>query len=334
MPSIHRIAAALLLAAAACDSPADPPLGDPTFRMAFGSCRDEDLPQPIWTAVRATAPDVWLWLGDNIYGDTQDQALLRQKYALGKSHPEYTALRAEATVIGTWDDHDYGRNNAGAEFPARAASQQALLDFLDVPASSARRTRAGVYESYVMGTPGRQVKVILLDTRYHRALVGSNGTMLGEEQWAWLEAELRGSRAQVTLIGSSTQVVSEEHTREKWANFPAERERLFRLIADTGVRGVVFLSGDRHFAEISRLDDNPAGYPLYDVTSSGMTHSTLQAVPEPNRHRVGPGNVGVHNFTLLEIDWTARPVTLRFTVRDVENTVRMEHVIPLTELQP
>ena len=299
-------------------------------RIAFGSCSDEDRPQPLWQHVVADDPDVWVWLGDNIYGDTTDMAVMRQKYARQKSHPSYQALLGTAAVIGTWDDHDYGLNDGGKEFRARRESQQAMLDFFDVPAASPRRARAGVYESYVYGTPGRQVKVILLDTRYHRDPIGSGGDVLGAEQWAWVEHELRNSRAQVHLIGSSIQVVPQDHRFEKWANFPAARERLFRLIGETRAPGVVFITGDRHIAEISRLEGSAAGYPMYDITASGLTHTWREDRPEENRHRVGEKVVAL-NYGVLDIDWRAR--TLRFTTRDDQHRTRLEQVIPLAELQ-
>lgn len=330
------VLASSLLALAACAGPSagTAPRADanaPVTRIAFGSCSRETLPQPLWRQVAAARPDVWVWLGDNIYGDTSDMAVMRAKYARQKGHPDYQTLLARTRVIGTWDDHDYGLNDGGKEFTARAASQQALLDFLDEPADSPRRLRAGVYESYTYGPAGRQVKVILLDTRYHRDAPGPDGDVLGEEQWAWLERELRGSRAQVHLIGSGIQVVAEDHRFEKWANFPAARARLFRLVGETRAPGVVFLSGDRHIAEVSRVSGTAAGYPLYDVTSSGLTHTWRERWEEVNRHRVGE-NVIALNYGLLHVDWDAR--ALRFEVRDTTNAVRLARTIPLAELEP
>jgi alkaline phosphatase D len=337
MTIIHRFLALAVLALAACAEPrAALPSRDATSsaqvsRIAFGSCSRQDLAQPLWQHVVADDPDVWVWLGDNIYGDTSDMAVMREKYARQKSHPGYQALLGTASVIGTWDDHDYGLNDGGKEFRARRESQQALLDFLDVPADSPRRAREGVYESHTYGSPGRQVKVILLDTRYHRDPIGSGGTVLGEEQWAWLERELRNSTAQVHLVASSIQVVPEEHRFEKWANFPAERERLFQLIGETRAPGVVFISGDRHIAEISKLEGSAAGYPMYDITASGLTHTWRQHQSEANRHRVGEMLVAL-NYGVLDIDWRAR--TLRFTIIDDKHEARLEQLIPLSHLQP
>lgn len=334
------LAAALLLAACAAppSSTTAPASSAPLSRIAFGSCSDEMRPQPIWAPIVNQRPGLWIWLGDNVYADTADPVAMRQAFDAGKMNPGYQALRAITPVVGTWDDHDYGLNDGGKEWRAKTLAQRALLDFLDEPADSPRRRREGVYESYTYGPPGRQVKVILLDTRYHRDRysrteypVNPTGDILGEAQWAWLERELRGSTAQVHLIGSSIQVVPEDHAFEKWASFPTARDRLFRLIGETRAPGVVFISGDRHIAEISRMEGTAAGYPLYDVTSSGMTHTWRQDQPEVNRHRVGDKLIAL-NFGVLDIDWTTR--TLHFRILDDREQVRLEHRIPLAELQP
>lgn len=348
-PHHRNIASLSLLLAAACGSPppaespapaaapappaavaADP--GEPLERIAFGSCSDEDVAQPLWAPILENDPQLWVWLGDNIYADTEDMGVMWAKYEMQLADPGYSALRARVPIVGTWDDHDYGANNGGKEYPRRAESQQLLLDFLGVPDDSPRRQREGVYSAETYGPEGKRVKVILLDVRYHRDPRGSGGTMLGEEQWRWLERELRDSDAAIHVIGSGIQVLPVDHRYEKWENFPAERERLLTLIAETGAPGVVLLSGDRHIAEIMRIEDARIGYPVYEVTASGMTHSWEDA-DEPNRYRLGELMTEL-NFGMLEIDWDAAPAVLRLQVRDRDNEVRLEEVVALSEITP
>jgi alkaline phosphatase D len=166
-------------------------------------------------------------------------------------------------VLATWDDHDYGANDAGAEYPKKRESQQVFLDFFGVPKDHPRRKQEGVYNAHVFGPPGKRVQVILLDGRYFRSPLkkgyqpgepgeGRRGkyspntdpdaTMLGEAQWRWLAEQLKVP-AEVRLIGSGIQVVADEHGSETWGNFPNERRRLFRLIRDSKASGVVLLSG-------------------------------------------------------------------------------------------
>lgn len=311
--------------------------------IAFGSCNRTDAPQPLWTPIRAHDPDLWIWLGDIVYADTEDMDAMADKYAAQQAHEGYRQLASTTPVVGTWDDHDYGANDAGKEYAKRDSSQQLLLDFLGVPEDDPRREREGVYAAHTYGPEGRRVKVILLDTRYHRDSLATDpdpnrryrprpdGDVLGEAQWAWLENELKSSDAQVHLIGSSIQVIPEEHGWEKWANLPQARERLFELLRETQVPGVVLLSGDRHLAELSRRDDVLA-YPLYDLTASGLTHSYEEA-DEPNRYRVGPLYGGL-NYGLVEIDWDATPVTISLQVRDADDKAVIEEKVALDELQP
>lgn len=304
----------------------------PLQRITFGSCSDEDVEQPLWAPILDAGPDLWVWLGDNIYADTEDMSLMAAKYRMQLAVPGYASLLARVPVIGTWDDHDYGANNAGKEYPRREASQQLFLDFMGLPAGDPRRAREGVYSSHTYGPPGQRVMIILLDVRYHRDPRGTDGELLGDEQWRWLEAELRGSDARIHLIGSGIQVLPVDHPYEKWENFPSERERLFDLIAETGAPGVILLSGDRHIAEIMRIDDDRVGYPIYEVTASGMTHSWEDA-SEPNRYRLGELMTEL-NFGMVELDWKATPATVALQIRDRGNRVRLEEVVTMAEISP
>jgi len=122
-------------------------------KIAFGSCLKQDQAQPIWKGILSVEPELWIWLGDNIYGDTADAAVLSIKYAELKANPDYEELRKKARVVGTWDDHDYGKNNAGKEFEGKASSQKALLDFLDTPLESLVRERWPRGEDYSSRLP-------------------------------------------------------------------------------------------------------------------------------------------------------------------------------------
>jgi alkaline phosphatase D len=282
--------------------------------IALGSCNREDRPQDIWAHILEQEPQLWIWLGDNIYGDSDDMTVMKQKYLKQKYAPEYVAFRQKMPIIGTWDDHDFGANNAGKEYPKRDESQALMLDFLDVPQDAPVRRQKGAYQSFTFGPSGKKVKIILLDSRYHRDepilnpegkgyLPNETGTILGEAQWEWLEKELANSDAQIHLIGNGIQVIPQDHNYEKWFNFPKERERLFELLKAYQVAHPILLSGDRHIAEISRLDYTGYATPIYEMTTSGMTHSYEAVGDEPNRHRVSD-IIGKKNFGIIRIDWS------------------------------
>ena len=316
----------------------------PVTRIAFGSCNREYKPQLLWKPILACRPEVWIWLGDIVYGREDDLPDLARRYQAAKAQPDYQALRSRARIIGMWDDNDFGVSNGGAENPNKRQSQELLLNFLDEPSDSPRRTQAGVYAAYTFGPPGRQVKVILLDGRYFReepphlwdwirGAPASASDILGAQQWEWLEQQLATSTADINLIGSGTQVIATEQPYEKWAEFPKARARLFNLIAKTQPRNVIFLSGDRHLGEISRAIDPRIPSPLYDITSSGMTHHAESHWfhdfrAEPNRFRLGENYVAL-NFGLLEIDWNASPPVVTAQIRGVDNVLSRAEKITL-----
>lgn len=287
-------------------------------RIAFGSCNRVELPQPLWNPIMAHKPDLWIWLGDNIYGDTTNMDVLKYKYDLQKQKPDYQRLWASVPVIGIWDDHDYGKNDGDATFPYKKESQQRMLEFLNEPASSPRWKQEGAYVSYVFGTGHTQVKIILLDGRYFREPLqriqgvyqpNETGNLLGEAQWQWLQKELTDSPAALHLIACGVQFIPEEHRFEKWANFPKARRRFFDLLVQTKPKGVILLSGDRHVGEMSRYQPEGMPYPIYEITSSGLTHAYTGTDPEPNRFRVG-NLVRQLNFGIMEVDWERKQVKL------------------------
>ena len=288
----------------------------PLTTIAFGSCSRQSLPQPLWDDIVAQKPDLWIWLGDNIYGDSENMDTLRVKYNVQKSNPVYQQLRQSTPIIGVWDDHDYGVNDGGKEYPKRKESQQVMLDFLDEPANSLLRKQEGAYSMHEYGPKGQRVKVILLDARYFRDplkkenkqnVPDPSGDILGEAQWKWLEQQLTKSDADIHIIGSGIQILPEEHVYEKWANFPTARQRLLDLIGKTKPKGAMLISGDRHMAELSKVVIPGLGYDLYDITSSGLTHVSAPH-EEPNRYRVGP-IVSKLNYSLITFNWNNKPLT-------------------------
>jgi alkaline phosphatase D len=287
--------------------------------IAFGSCNRQDAPQPLWKSVLADRPDLWIWMGDNIYGDSPVMDTLKAKYNRQKAQPDYRELTSRTPVVGIWDDHDYGINDGGKNFVQKKESRDILFDFLDVSAQAPERAREGAYSSHTFGEGDHLVKVILLDARYFRDTlerinrvyqINESGQILGEEQWKWLEAELRSSPAKINLIISGIQMLPTAHAYEKWANFPSEREKLLNLIAESGAKTPILLSGDRHIAEIMKLSDSRFPKGLYEVTSSGLTHTWSGVAQETNSFRVSD-LIAKLNYGLATINWEKKEVTIQ-----------------------
>ncbi|NVJ69961.1 MAG: alkaline phosphatase family protein [Alphaproteobacteria bacterium] len=322
-------------------------------RILFGSCAHQDKDQPIWAPINQLNPDLFIMLGDNIYGDTRDMAVLADKYHRLGAKEGFRQLRATTPVIATWDDHDYGENDAGFEYPMKEQSKELFLDFWGDDHGARRRADDGIYTSYEFGPEHERVQVIMLDLRWNRTplmhvdadeakrrdqmalgpylpVMDEGATMLGDKQWAWLEGELK-KPARVRIIGSSLQFVSTFPGWEAWSLFPNERQRMIDLIGRTKAEGVLFISGDTHWAEISRQSDH-SPYPLYDFTSSGLTQTWHNI--SPNAYRL-PGCMYTKvNFGVIEIDWDVPDPMIVLQARNELGMSVFEKTLLLSHLSP
>lgn len=307
----------------------------PLSKITLGSCSKESLPElQMWDEINAEESDLWIWLGDIIYGDSDHIDTLRTKYERQKSHPGYQQLIAETPVIGIWDDHDYGVNDGDRTYPHKRASRDLLFEFLDYPEDHPDREHEGAYQSYTYGPDGQQVRIILLDGRYFRDPLGHanrdagqryyqdpEGQLLGEAQWKWFEDQIKNSPAEVNIVVCGIQFISAEHPYEKWSNFPMERERLFKLLRASRPEGLVLVSGDRHIGEFSMMlveED----YPVYEMTTSGLSHTWDKEYEEENPYRIE--RVISRNYGVIEIDWTNEDPQVNLQLKGPEGVTLSE----------
>lgn len=307
------------------------------LNIAFGSCDNQKIKNELWPFINQNNPSVWIWGGDNVYSDTEDMTVLENNYKIQKQDPEYLSFIKNKIVLGTWDDHDYGANDAGVEYPFKIESQQLLLNFLDTPTNAIQHTRDGVYNSKIIQFNKNKVKVIVLDSRFFRTALTKaedtkkrfqpnaygEGTMLGTEQWKWFENELNTSDAQFNVIVSSVQFLSNKHGFEAWANFPHEIEKLEKMIVSSKARGTFIISGDRHIATFSSKNVDDLAYPLVDFTSSGLTHTYTSFSGEENPFIKGEVVKDI-NFGLLQFDFKNNKVVMQ--IRGKENKLLQEYV--------
>ena len=219
------------------------------------------------------------------------------------------------------------------------------MDFWKVPADSDRRKHEGIYGVEWLETQGHRVQLILLDTRtfrddlIHRSPEDTlfkndyvpnenpDSTMLGEAQWAWLETQLR-AEADVRIIASSNQFSHTYNGWESWTNVPHERQKMIDLIKKTQANGVLFISGDVHWGEISKLEVE-GGYPIYDVTSSGITETW--DVIEPNANRIGQA-IPQNNIGLIEISTAGDSTAIELSIYDATEKPVVQHQVKLEEI--
>lgn len=303
------------------------------FVIAFGSCNKQSKTNVLWQEIAKNKPNLWIWGGDNIYADTEDMEKLKQNYEELKNQNGYIQTTKNIPVMATWDDHDYGFNDAGNEYLMKKESQKLFLDFFEVPKNDPRRNREGIYHSQIFSTKKGSIKVIVLDTRYFRTSLTrtknkrfqpntfGEGTILGQKQWNWLETELKKSNVDFTIIVSSIQFLSSEHGFETWENFPHEVEKMKNLILKSSATNVLFLSGDRHISEFSSTTFNGLKYPIIDFTSSGLTHSYSSYSSEPNKYRI-KNVVNEISFGILHFDFNNKSIKMQ--MRGKQNTLQQE----------
>ena len=197
----------------------------------------------------------------------------------------------------------------------------------------------GIYDCVTIGPIGKRVQFILLDTRYFRTPLkrakirkagngpyepnfSINAGILGVDQWRWLEEQLQVP-ADIRIIASSIQVLSPNHGWETWGNFPEERKRLIRLLGKAEGESII-ISGDRHSAEISELNERQLS-PLLDITSSAMNQKQ-HPNEEQNVYRIG-NKYFRENFGTIEIDWERKKPVVFVNIKGLDGENKIQHKI-------
>ncbi|MBK6517378.1 MAG: alkaline phosphatase family protein [Polyangiaceae bacterium] len=267
--------------------------------FGFGTCsRNDD--QPIFGEIGALEPDLFVFGGDNHYGNTADLESLWWNYRWALDRPERGALLSKTPTLATWDDHDFVGNNTNGTSPGK---DTALLAFSQYWGNLSYGTAStpGVFSRVSYG----DVDFFLLDSRYHRSPDGTaNGSILGPGQTDWLKAELLASTATFKLLVSGT--IWSNTGDESWLDFPAARADVFDFIRDNDVGGVVLLSGDVHRSSLRRIRREAAGgYDLPEIISSPLanTNSACSDNTEPDAQQLSCFDAGRY-FALFDLDTT------------------------------
>ncbi|MGI9526450.1 MAG: alkaline phosphatase D family protein [Weeksellaceae bacterium] len=316
-----------------------------SFKIAFGSCAEEDKPQPLLDVATNLQPNLFIYLGDNIYGDTYSMDTLEKKYEMLANKPEFKRLKATTPILATWDDHDFGWNDAGRHYPHKKDSKEIFMDFWEVPQDSERRKHEGIYGVEHVDFEGFNIQIIILDTRTfrddltlndksdpaykndYRPNISTDSTFLGATQWSWLDSVLKED-ADLRIVVSSNQFSHEYNGWESWTNVPHEQQRFINLIAKNKADGIIFLSGDVHWGELSKRNTTNT-YPLYDATSSGITETWPHT--EPNKYRIGDV-IPQNNIGLLEIFPKKKDAEIVISLYDITNKPVVQHKIKKSEI--
>ena len=298
------------------------------YIIGFGSCLDQDAPQPIWDSIKKESINSFIFLGDNVYGDIPSGDLKNMQSAYNKQKMMIPDWLNNIEIEAVWDDHDYGINDGGGSYKNKFESEKIFLDFWNIPPADDRYKRDGTYFNKLINVEGLRVHLVALDTRFFRSdliklkgsypLFGINktkeATILGNEQWMWLEKTLK-IKADVVILISSIQVLPTEHGYEKWSLFPNEMKRLIANIKNINARTII-ISGDRHKAAI--YNDNN----LFEVTSSSMNRpikaNVIMRADETDALMVGKV-FNKENYGLLVID--SKLKTLQMSIKNIDGNV-------------
>ncbi len=310
--------------------------------VAFGSCADQDAPQPLWPVIASNSPDLFLFMGDNVYSSRPEKKPVSQQYSKLAHLKDFKNFREKVPIMVTWDDGDYGQIDGGADFEGKEANRKEFIKFWPYVKDSLGFNQGGVYHAKIIGGAKKKqpsLQVIMLDTRYFRSPLKPNpdtsnplkkyipndapdATILGQQQWTWLEEQLQRP-ADIRFIVSSIQFIAEEHGFEKWANFPKEKEKFLNLLKRTQAKNVFMMSGDRHLGIISKQEVKGYG-PLWEITSSSINKSTTLNETDPTYHGVP---ITTENFGLALIQWKKKKIT--FQLKNIKNEVLNSIDVPL-----
>jgi alkaline phosphatase D len=304
----------------------------PDFSFAIGSCyyandiKDDRPGTPygdsykIFNSILEKDPNFMIWGGDNVYLRVPDfltEKSLEYRYKHARSVPELQALLGSVHHYAIWDDHDYGPNDSDKSYVNKKITEKLFNDYWGNPNTNVVGN-GGITGQFIWN----DVEFFLLDNRYHRdsnKLRTTNKSYFGEEQVEWLINALASSNATFKVVVSGGQIISDAPKFENYATFPEERIRLLERLDENKIEGVLFVTGDRHHTEISKLDRENA-YPLIDITCSPLTSGTHDPRDEGNTNLVQGKRFFERNFGIVNVSGKRKNRTLELTIFDADGT--------------
>ena len=273
-----------------------------SLKIGFASCLNQNKKMPIFNTIKAEGFDLFLMMGDNVYGNSRSEDLKELSVAYKKQKQNFDKLNFDFPIEAIWDDNDYGLGDGGKEYHLKEKSKELFLDFWHVPTNDPRRQRNGLYHEVMQKYCGKIIQILFLDTRTFRdklkptddkGAIGkeryishpdTSSTMLGREQWQWLSQKI-SKPVDYRFIVSSIQFLALGHGWECWNNLPYERQRLINLLDNSNIDHTVLLSGDRHRGGIYQLKTR-SNKIISEITSSSLN------VPYSNPEEPGPLRIG------------------------------------------
>lgn len=305
---------------------------DKKCRIAFGSCADEgEGSSSVWKRIEEEGTTALVLLGDTPYIDTTNLKVQRKRYKDFASVPSFAKLISHTPLYSTWDDHDFGRNDSDGNLEGKENSRQAFSEYRPNP--SFGENNQGIYTSFKQGS----AEIFLLDTRWFAGTEtkDSKPTLLGEQQWKWLERSLAASSSPYKILacGMVFNNAVRPFKKDYWGGYPSEYKRLLDLIAKIDATGVILVSGDIHWSRVIRHDTSKQiGYDLHEFITSPIHEKLIITANAPH-----PGlvySIGEPNsFLLLETDVRegveGDMETLTMSLRNASGKILYEQLFPM-----
>jgi alkaline phosphatase D len=319
----------------------------PAIKFAFGSCNfvndaPYDRANPygsnhhIFETISKQKPDFMVWGGDNTYlrePDYDSRSGILYRYTHTRSLPNLQPLLGSTHHYATWDDHDFGPNDGDRSYVMKDMTTEIFKMFWGNPNYGQPTGGKGICGKFQWG----DIEFYLLDDRYFKSPNDRDNTerkLLGDEQIEWLADALAESRAAFKFVVCGVQVINSVAIYENYATYPEEKLKLIQRIRESNARGVIFLTGDRHHTVLSALQENNKVYPLYDLTCSSLTAGVYTPnADEKNMNEVAGTLVAENNFSILEVNGTAKERVLKITIVNHKGEVKWVKEIAAKELK-
>ncbi len=317
----------------------------PDFSFATGSCayiNETVYDRPgtpygsdykIFIDIYKKHPDFMLWLGDNVYlreADWNSKTGIQYRYTHTRSTKEMQAMLGSIHQYAIWDDHDYGPDNSDRSYSMKRTTEETFKLFSGNSNYIFDEGSTGFFQ-------WADCDFFLLDDRYWRT--PNNRTdikehhIIGDRQLQWLLDALSNSTASFKFIAVGSQFLNPSESGERYINYaPEERLRIIKSIERLKINGVLFLTGDVHHTELSKIDLKE-GYPLYDLTASPFTSGVSRWHSKDNPTQVEGTLVEDHNYALLKVSGTLKERQLEIIIYNKDGKKQWAKVITANSLK-
>lgn len=316
----------------------------PSFSMVIGSCNyinEEQYDRPgrpyggeydIFKSILDKAPDAMFWLGDNIYlrpADWTSRTGYIHRNTHTRSTPEMQELFASCNHFAIWDDHDFGPNDATGSWIHKDWARETFELFWPNPSFGIPGLEEGINTAFNY----MDVSFFAMDNRSFRTEDFSSGPkhIFGKEQTEWLIDALKSSRTRFKVVATGGQFLSTGQVYENHANYDEERAYILKRLDEEDIKGVIFISGDRHHSEVSKMT-LPGGNDVYEFTTSPLTSSANTRTIEDNEHRVDGSLIQQRNFAVMHFTGGFRERVLELSYYDSKGELIYEYKVDSQEI--